>query len=142
MDHHIWNILHVKMRKTAFVFYIQLIICINLKILKLGGCMTWQTWNWCISRFIFFRNAHLSIIHLWFGYISQVFRRALHLQKKILRKLLKQPKNYVQIAHLSFGMNQLQWIIVVRLWNFFLHYSCFQIPGSHLLALCYKPAAH
>ena len=34
-----------------------------------------------------------------------------HLQKKKLRKLLKQPKNHVQIAHLSFGMNHCRWFL-------------------------------
>ena len=142
MDHHIWNILHVKMRKTAF-FYIQLIICINLKILKLGGCMTWQTWNWCISRFIFFFNARLSIIRLWFGYIYPKFSgEQLHLQKKKdTAEITKTTKKLCSNCP-PFFWNHLQWIIVVGFCNFFLHYSFFQIPRSHLFSIMLRPAAH
>ena len=79
-------------RKTGCVLYIQLLICINLKILKLTGCMIWQIWNWCVSRFIFFCNAHLSVIYLWFGYISHVFRRASAFAKKETAEITKTTK--------------------------------------------------
>ena len=116
------------MRKTACVLYIQLIICISLKILT--GFMRWQIWNWCISRFIFFCNAHLSIIHLWFGY-PKFSGEQVHLQKKETAEITKTTKKLCSNCPPFFWYESLSLVFVTS----FYIIVAFQIPRSHLLAL-------